>query len=67
MKKYIFPVDQLIVKTSGNLPSGYGSEWSYLSFHGGDIFWDAATGIIWIENQVDLGAGETVMENIRFE
>ena len=28
---------------------------------------DAATGIIWIENQKSLVAGETVMTKIRFE
>ena len=36
-------------------------------FHGGIIFKDAATGIIWIENLVSLGANETVMAKIKFE
>ena len=31
------------------------------------IFRDAATGIIWIGNQVFFGAGETVTAQIRFE
>ena len=59
--------DQFIVKTPGRLPSGYGREPSHQRFHGGTIFKDAATGIIWIENQVSLGANETVMAKIKFE
>ena len=62
-----FSVDQLIVKTSDHFPSGYVCEGSHLIFHGGAIFWDTETGIIWIENHVSLGAGETEMVNICFE
>eukprot|EP00957_Ditylum_brightwellii_P040099 3034853-Ditylum_brightwellii.AAC.1 len=53
--------DQYVVRTPGRLPSGYGREAAEKRFHGGTIFRDAATGIIWIENQVSLGANETVM------
>ncbi len=31
------------------------------------FFHDAATGLIWAENQVFLGAGETLMAKERFE
>ena len=43
-----FLVDQLIVKTSDNFPIGYVCEGSHLISYGGNIFWDAKTGIIWI-------------------
>ena len=36
-------------------------------FHGGTIFRDAASKVIHVENQVSLGAGETVMSKLRFE
>ena len=51
----------------GCLPSGYGRENDNARFHGGTIFRDAGTGIIWIKNQISLGAGETVLSKIRFE
>ena len=47
---------------SGSLTSGYDREVSHLSFCGGDIFGDVATGIIWLENKVSLGEGDTFME-----
>ena len=59
--------DQYVVRTPGRLPSGYGREAAEKRFHGGTIFRDAATGIIWIENQVSLGANETVMAKVKFE
>ena len=49
------------------MPSRYGREAAEKCFHGGTIFRDAATGIIWIENQVSLGANETVMAKEKFE
>ena len=36
-------------------------------FHGGTIFWDAASKIIHIKNQVSLGAGETLASKVSFE
>ena len=36
-------------------------------FNGGTIYSDAASGLIWVENQVSLGANETVMGKERFE
>ena len=59
--------DQFIVKTPGRLPSGYGRERPQRRFHGGTIYNDAATGLIHVENQVSLGANETVLGKSRFE
>ena len=36
-------------------------------FHGDTIFWDVASKIIHIENQVSLGAGETLASKVSFE
>ncbi len=36
-------------------------------FHGDTNFHDAATGLIWAENQVSLGAGEALMAKECFE
>jgi hypothetical protein len=49
------------VNTPGRLLKGYGREGAEHRFHGGTIFNDAASGVIWVEPQVSLGAGETVM------
>jgi hypothetical protein len=49
------------------LLSGFGCENDRDKLHGGTIFQDAATGIIWVECQVSLGAGETIMSKMRFE
>ena len=59
--------DQFICKTPGRLPEGYGREASHRRFQGGTIYNDAASGLIWVENQVSLGANETVMGKARFE
>eukprot|EP01082_Thalassiosira_pseudonana_P009463 g8665.t1 g8665 contig3:647373-650417(+) len=59
--------DQFVVKTPGRLLKGYGREGAEHRFHGGTIFNDAASGVIWVEPQVSLGAGETVMSKVRFE
>ena len=47
--------------------TGYGKEGGHNCSHGGTIFNDAATSVIWVENQVFLGAGETVMAKTCFE
>ncbi len=60
-------MDQFVCRTSGRLPTGYGREGPTNRYHGGIIFNDAATGIIWVENQVSLGAAETLMSKERFE
>ena len=60
-------LDQYVCATPGRLYSGYGREAEHNRFHGGTIFNDAASGAIWIENQVSLGANETVCAKARFE
>ncbi len=51
-------MDQFVSGTPGQLFSGYGREAQYNRFHGGTIFNDAASGAVWVEHQVSLGAGE---------
>ena len=59
--------DQFVVRTSGHLPNGYGREWRENFFHCGTICNDAASGLIWVENQVSLAANETLLGKLRFE
>jgi hypothetical protein len=59
--------DQFICKTPRRLPTGYGRESQDCHFQGGTIFNDAASGLIWVENQVYLGANKTVMGKAHFE
>jgi len=60
-------MDQYISKTPGRLPTGFGREGPYNRHHGGTIFNDAALGLIHVENQVSMGAGETIASKLRFE
>ena len=55
--------DQYVVNTPGRLLSGYGREAPHNQFHGCTLF----LGLIWAENQVSLGAGETLMAKECFE
>ena len=48
--------DQFVCRTPGRLPSGYGREGTNGRFHGGTIYNDAASELIWVENQVSLGS-----------
>ena len=59
--------DQFICQTPGRLPTGFGREGPNGSYQGGTIYNDAASGLIYVENQVSLGAGETIMGKERFE
>jgi hypothetical protein len=59
--------DQFICKTPGQLPEGFGHELKEWHFQGGTIYNDAASGLIWAENQVSFGANETVMGKAHFE
>ena len=59
--------DQFVCRTPGRLPSRYGSEGVNSRFNGGTIYNDAASGLIWVENQVSLDASETIMGKERFE
>jgi hypothetical protein len=60
-------IDQFICKMPGPLPTGYGHESQDRHFQGGTIFIDAASGLIWVENQVSLGANKIVMGKACFE
>ncbi len=59
--------DQFICKMPGGLPTRYGHESQDCCFQGGTIFNGAASGLIWDENQVSIGANKTVMGKGRFE
>ena len=62
-----FSADQFVVRTPGRLPTGYGCKRRQNRFCGSSIYNDAASGLIWDENQVSLGANETVLGKSRFE
>jgi hypothetical protein len=49
------------------LLSGVGQEDIHGLFHGGTIFQDAASVIIWVEFQVSLGDRETIIAKMQFE
>ena len=55
------------VKIYGRLPSVFFREQHNNIFHGGTIYNDAASGLIWVENQVSLGANKTIVGKARFE
>ena len=59
--------DQFVVKNPGRLPSGFGRERHNNRFHVGTIYNDAASGLIWVENQVSLGANETIVGKAWFK
>jgi hypothetical protein len=59
--------DQFVCRTPGRLLSGYGREGTNRRFNGGTIYNDATSGLIWVENQVSLGASETIMGKVRFK
>ncbi len=58
---YFVYADQYIVNTPGRLILGYDKDSPHNQFHGGTIFHYAATSLIWAENQVSLGIGETLI------
>jgi hypothetical protein len=60
-------INQFVSSTPGQLFSGYGGEAQHNWFHGGAIFKDAASGAIWVEHQVSLGAGETICAKEQFK
>jgi hypothetical protein len=60
-------LDQYVVKTPGRLPTGFGRESNTNMFHGGTIFRDAGSKYIHVQNQVSLGAGETITSKLAFE
>ena len=56
-----------MVNTPGLFPTGYIQDSSTYRFHGGTLYNDADTGTISVENQVSLGASETVLGKESFE
>ena len=58
---------QFAIKIPYWLPSGYGKEFTISSFQVGTTYIDSASIVIWIENQVSLGYGETIMGKLKFE
>lgn len=60
-------LDQYVCVTPGRLYTGFGREPDRHRFHGGTIFNDAALGAIQIENQVSLGASNTLNAKCHFE
>jgi hypothetical protein len=59
--------DQFICKMPGCLPTRYGHGSQDCRLQGSTIFNDAASGLIWVENQVSLGANKTVMGKACFK
>ena len=55
-----FSTDQFVLCTPGRLPTRYGRERRHNLFHGGTIYNDAASSLIWVDNQVSLVENETV-------
>ena len=59
--------DQFVSSLPGRLATTYGKESTEKQFTGGTIFIDEASEYIHVENQVSLGAPETVRAKTRFE
>ena len=58
---YLVSAYQFLVNTPGQFTTGYGLYYSSSFFHGGTLYNDAVTGIVWVENQLYLGASEAVL------
>jgi hypothetical protein len=63
----VVSTDQFICMMPGHLPIRYGWESQHRRYQGSTIYNDAASGLIWVENQISLGANETVMGKAHFE
>jgi hypothetical protein len=59
--------DQYITSVPGRLPDTYGKESVKEKYRGGTIFYDHASGAIFLRHQVSLRAGETVRAKRAFE
>ena len=59
--------DQFNVHTPGRRLKGYGRESKDNSYHGGTVYIDAASGLVYVEIQVSLGAEETLVGKHKFE
>ena len=60
-------MDQFVSHTPGRLESGFGRTSADNCYHGGTIFHEAASGAIFVRNQVSLGASDTINAKIQFE
>ena len=60
-------VDSFVLSSSGWLAKRYGKKSGKNHNHGGTIYQYAVSGTIWVQNQVSLDHGTTVMGNQRFE
>ena len=59
-------IDQYISSHKGSLSSGYGKTDSNLTYGGGTIFVDHASGFIHVKHQVTLSAGDTIRSKRNF-
>lgn len=59
--------DQFVSSLPGRLPTSYGREKEHEQYTGGTVFIDEASEYIHVENQVSLGASETIRSKQRFE
>ena len=55
------------MRMPGKPSYGYGPERRKNRCHGGTIYNDATSGLIWDENQVSIGANKTVLGKSPFE
>ena len=59
--------DQYVCTFPGRLPHTRGKEKASQQYHGGTIFYDHASSLIYCSHQVTLGAGDTVQSKHAFE
>ena len=59
--------DQYVSSVPGRLPHTFGKEKSHEKYSGGTIFVDEASGLMYVQNQVSLGAAETIRAKHDFE
>jgi hypothetical protein len=59
--------DQFVSSLPGRLPHTYGKEKSHEQYCGGTMFIDEASEFFFVQNQVSLGAAETIRAKNRFE
>jgi hypothetical protein len=60
-------VDQFVATVPGRLPHTFGKEKGVDRYTGGTLFVDHASGLIYVQNQVSLKAGETLVGKHGFE
>ena len=59
--------DQFVINTCAHLPLSYNQEVTGQCYHSGIIYYDKASDLIFVECQVSLSAGESVMSKIHLE